>query len=247
MSHVELTHTIYRMNKTHTEIIVAARGWSHPDWRKNFYPEDLPEDWQLSFYSNEFRAVVVPESVWFAGGALEAERWVEDTNEDFVFYLELADLLADWARLTKVAQALGDRLGGILLRPAELDADLAMLSSCLDAVEAVAPVCLLVPPNVKLSEIGRDLLKQHGVSPCWNTDQGEPDWTQGGFAVARAAGNIAYTPRHWREIIERCLRCEIQGGGKRKVLLMVEQESPDIDALRAAMMIGDMLVIPDIE
>ena len=235
------------MTKTHTEIIVAARGWSHPNWDGNFYPEDLPEDWQLSYYSNEFRAVMVPESVWAAAGALEVERWAEDTNKEFVFYLEVQDLLTDWVRLSNIVKPLGDRLGGLLLRPRELDADLAMLASCLDAAEAVAPVCLLLPENVELSETGIRLLMQHGVSLCWNTEQGEPGWTQGGFAVARAAGNIAYTPRHWREIIERCLRCEIPGGGKRKVLLMVDQESPDVDALRAAVMIGDMLVIPDID
>lgn len=56
-----------------------------------------------------------------------------------------------------------------------------------------------------------------------------------------------YTPRQWRETIEQCLRCEIQDGTKRRVLLMVEQAAPDVDALRAAMMIGDMLVIPDMD
>lgn len=239
------------MKKTHTDIIVAVHGWSHPGWNESFYPEDLPEDWRLSFYSNEFRAVVVPASEWSGADPLEVERWVEDASGDFVFYLEVVSLQTDWARLAEVVKPLGEHLGGILLRPAVVDADLAMMASCLDAAVTIAPVCVLLPKKVKLSETGRRLLKQRKVSLCWNTDEGKPTWTQGGFAVARVAGTIAgnttYTPRQWREIIEQCLRCTIDDGQKRQVVLMVDLESPDIDAVRAAQMIGDMLVIPDID
>ena len=239
------------MKKTHTDIIVAAHGWSHPGWSESFYPEDLPEDWRLSFYSNEFRAVVVPASAWSSEDPLEIERWAEDASEDFVFYLEVVSLQTDWVKLAEAVKPLGEHLGGILLRPDVVDADLAMIASCLDAVVTIAPVCVLLPEKVELSDVGNSLLKKHKVSLCWNADEGKPTWTQGGFAVARVtgtiAGNSAYTPRQWREIIEQCLRCDIEDGLKRKVLLMVDQESPDIDALRAAQMIGDMLVIPDID
>jgi hypothetical protein len=239
------------MNKSHTDIIVAAYGWSHPDWCGRFYPDDLPEDWQLSYYSNEFRAVVVPASAWSSEDPLEIERWAEDTNEEFMFYLEVVGLQTDWGLLAEAIKPLGDRLGGILLRPDEVDADLAMIASCLDAAVTVAPVSVLLPQKMELSEAGHSLLKQQKVSLCWNVGEGAPPWTQGGFAVARLAGTIAgnasYTPRQWRETIEQCLRCEIVDGRKRNVLLMVEQESLDIDALRAAVMIADMLVIPDID
>lgn len=247
------------MKKTHTDITVAAYGWAHPDWADSFYPEDLPEDWQLSFYSNEFRAVLVPASAWSAEDSLEIERWAEDVGEDFVFYLEVVSLQTDWAKLAEAVKPLGEQLGGILLRPLEVDADLAMIASCLDAAVNIAPVSVLLPEKTELSEVGRGLLKQQDVSLCWNADDGKPMWTHGGFAVARVAGTMAgstagnsasntnYTPRQWREIIEECLRCDIEGGQKRRVLLVLDQQSPDIDSLRAAMMIGDMLVIPDID
>ena len=192
-----------------------------------------------------------PASAWSGEDPIEVERWEEDTAEDFTFYLEVVGLQTDWGKLAGAVKPLGDRLGGIVLRPDEVDADLAMIASCLDAAVAVAPVSVLLPQNVELSEVGHSLLKQHNVSLCWNVGEGAPPWTQGGFAVARVTGTIAgttnYTPRQWRETIEQCLRCEIVDGRKRSVLLMVEQESPDIDALRAAVMIADMLVIPDID
>jgi hypothetical protein len=234
------------MTKPHTDIIVAARGWSHPTWCDGFYPDDLPEDWQLSYYSNEFRAVVVPAEDFAVVDPLEVERWAEDTSEDFLFYLEVEDLFIDWAKFAEVIQPLGEQLGGILLRPLKVDSDLAMIASCLDAATELAPVCVLLPDEVKLSQTGRDLLAQHHVELCWDVHKGEPGWRGGGFAVARVGGNNYYTPREWRETIEACLRCKNDSDDKRTVLLMVEHASPDIDELRAAMMIGDMLVIPDI-
>ncbi len=239
------------MKKPHTDIIVAAYGWQHPGWCGGFYPEDLPEDWQLSFYSNEFRAVVVPASAWTGDDPLDAERWVEDVSEEFVFYLEVVDVLADWAKIAEATEPFGEQLAGILLRPAELDADLAMIAGSLDAAVALAPTCLLLPERMELSELGSSLLNQCGVSLCWNGGEAEPTWSLGGFAVVCVTGtitdNTAYTPRQWREIIESCLRCKIEGELKRSVLLMVEQESLDLDSLRDAMMIGDMLAIPDID
>jgi hypothetical protein len=234
------------MTKPHTDIIVAARGWSHPNWCDDFYPEDLPEDWQLSYYSNEFRAVVVPAADFAGIDPLEVERWEEDTGEDFQFYLEVEDLFLDWARFAGVVKPLGAQLGGILLRPVKVDPDLSMIASSLDAATALAPVCVLLPDGVTPSQAGQDLLAQHQVELCWNVDKGKPTWRSSGFAVARVVGNNHYTPRQWRETIEACLRCENDSREKRSVLLMVEQASPEVDELRAAMMIGDMLVIPDI-
>jgi Protein of unknown function DUF72 len=232
--------------KPHTDIIVAARGWAHAAWAESFYPEDLPEDWQLSYYSNEFRGVVVPAADFAAVDPLEVERWAEDTSEDFIVYLEVEDPLTDWAAFAQTIKPLGSQLGGILLRPREVDADLAMLAGSLDAACALAPVCLLLPEGVVLSQSGRDLLAEQRVETCWEGHQAEPQWLSGGLAVVRVTGSNHYTPRQWRETIEACLRCHNHSDQKRHVLLMVEHAAPDLDALRAGMMIGDMLVIPDI-
>ncbi len=234
------------MTKSNTDIIVAARGWSYPAWNQSFYPDDLPEDWQLAYYSNEFRAVMVPATEFTNVDPLEVERWVEDVIEGFEFYLEVTDLFIDWAQFAQAAKPLGAYLKGILLRPLTVDEDLAMIAHSLDAAVALAPVCVLLPDGVTISSSGRGLLAQHGVELCWNTHEDKPDWRGGGFVAARVKGNNHYTPKEWRETIETCLRCDNKSSDRRKVLLMVEHESPEPDALRAAMMIGDMLVIPDI-
>ena len=225
---------------------MRSRLFTINPWFGDFYPDDLPEDWQLSFYSNEFRAVVVPSAEFANIDPVEVERWVEDVSGEFAFYLEVEDLFTDWAQFARAIAPLGERLKGILFRPIKVDQDLAMIASSLDAAQALAPVCLLLPEGLEPSDSGRDLLSQHGVELCWDTHEGEPAWRGGGFVVARVVGNNHYTPRQWRETIEACLRCSNKSGEDRNVLLMLEHDAPDPDVLRAAVMIGDMLVIPDI-
>jgi hypothetical protein len=55
--------------------------------------------------------------------------------------------------------------------------------------------------------------------------------------VARVAGKLTYTPREWRDIIERCLKA----ASGRTLLVMLEGAPPDVGALRAALLIGDLL------
>jgi hypothetical protein len=230
------------MIQTQTELLIAAHGWSHAAWCGEYYPEDLPEDWRLSYYSNEFRGVVVPAEEWVMVDPVEVERWVEDTPEEFTFYIEVTDLLTDWAQFADKAKPLGDHLGGILLRPPELDVDLGLAADSLDAAAALAPTSLLLPEGLEPSVSGLGLLTKYGVELCWSVAGAEtvPPWRgERGLALARVAGNLTYTPRQWRETIEACLHSALE---HQTVLVMIER--PAVEQMRAAMMIGDLLTAP---
>ena len=234
------------MTNTLTEIFVAARSWSHSSWHGSFYPDDLPEDWQLSYYSNEFNAVVVPASEWVGLDYVEIERWVADVPEEFLFYLEIEDLLTDWGQTAEIIKPLGDQLGGILLRPVEVDADLATISASIAAASQLASVSIILPDGVELSKAGQKLLKEYGVQCGWNVGDGEPGWMDADYdsplVVARVAGNKNFTARQWRETIEASLR---KGAIKNHTVLMViDSDEPKINDLRTAMMIGEMMVVP---
>jgi len=82
---------------------VAARDWDHAAWSGGFYPEDLPAEWRLTFYANEFPAVIVPAAAWGEDPAQQARQWVADTPEGFGFLVE-GDLPAG------VEEALAERL-----------------------------------------------------------------------------------------------------------------------------------------
>ena len=67
---------------------VAARGWDHAAWSGGFYPEDLPAEWRLTYYANEFPAVIVPATAWGEAPAEQARQWYADTPEGFGFLVE---------------------------------------------------------------------------------------------------------------------------------------------------------------
>jgi uncharacterized protein YecE (DUF72 family) len=92
---------------------VGSYGWRHDHWRPNFYDDDLPEDWRLTFYANEFNAVLVPAS--YLDESRDIEQWCEDVNEDFQFYFEWPENMHSTDALVEELSSMGEKLGGILL------------------------------------------------------------------------------------------------------------------------------------
>lgn len=103
---------------------VAARGWDHPGWVTDFYPDDLPEDWRLTYYANEFSRVVVPSEVMRGADEAMLASWADDVGERFRFFIEIPEELA-WSLGPEGLQhnlaVLGDKLGGVLMGRALLD------------------------------------------------------------------------------------------------------------------------------
>lgn len=68
-------------------VYLGAVGWAHAAWQGDFYPDDLPEDWQLSFYNTQFRCVYLPPALWKNASDAEVAGWLDDTLERFRFVL----------------------------------------------------------------------------------------------------------------------------------------------------------------
>ncbi len=73
----------------HNDILIGATGWNHSDWIGSYYPQDLPEDWRLSYYSNELNTVLVTERDWSHKQKTDLKQWVNDTHDEFIFFFEL--------------------------------------------------------------------------------------------------------------------------------------------------------------
>ena len=69
-------------------VLVGAVCWDYPAWHGRFYPEDLPEDWLLSYYNTQFQAVYLPVSIWGAASSETWAQWLADTQPEFCFVLE---------------------------------------------------------------------------------------------------------------------------------------------------------------
>lgn len=88
---------------------VGARGWEHEDWAGNFYPDDLPADWRLTYYNNFFTCCYLGYSAWAQQSEATLLQWLDDTLPRFRFVLETPASLseADGARLAILAPRTG--------------------------------------------------------------------------------------------------------------------------------------------
>ena len=145
-------------------IELAAYGWDSPAWSA-FYPEDLPSEWRLDYYTNEFTSLVVPAIDWSRTSIDEAAGWLAAVPEGFRFYWELAD--AEGAsRLLELAsqQGKGDsHIGGWLFQSGViLEHDLlsALLRWLPGAAYGQRPVPMLQAEQ----------LAAQGITLCWQED-----------------------------------------------------------------------------
>lgn len=76
------------LNTKKLNINLGACGWQRAHWLNGFYPEDLPEDWQLMYYSNEFTTVLVPASYWQTHLLADCVEWIDSVHENFQFCVE---------------------------------------------------------------------------------------------------------------------------------------------------------------
>lgn len=117
-------------------IALGAWGWQHPEWRGGFYADDLPEDWRLTFYSNEFDAVGLFAAGWMNPSLDELAQWIEDTHEGFRFHLVMPSMVLKgdedvFSGIAERLRVLQPRLGSLLLSVAS--------ETCLSILSLIAP------------------------------------------------------------------------------------------------------------
>lgn len=63
-------------------ITFGAFGFHYPDWKGVFYPEDIPEDWYIDYYANEFQTVFLPNKDLQSNVSL-LEMCIHELDDDF--------------------------------------------------------------------------------------------------------------------------------------------------------------------
>ena len=74
-------------------LYLGTQDWRHAAWRGGFYPDDLPDDWLLSYYNNHFQSVYLTADVVRRARPEDWTVWLNDTLESFVFLVELSEEL----------------------------------------------------------------------------------------------------------------------------------------------------------
>lgn len=100
-------------------------GWNYAPWRKNFYPDGLPQRRELEYASRHLRAIEINGTYYGAQKAETYARWAAETPQGFVFSLKAPRYVTEGKRLAAAGRGIdgfvhgglaemGDRLGPIL-------------------------------------------------------------------------------------------------------------------------------------
>jgi len=154
-----------------SNVLVGALDWQEDLWVATFYPDDLPEDWRLTYYANEFSTTVIDMAgLQDSASSDELAEQVSDCHEGFrpVLRVETTKLSPGDVRefIAEIARH-GDepglqRLAGVWLA-GETFFEMADLLAWRDAIAPGLPIAALIDPG--LYEASRTDLSASGISP----------------------------------------------------------------------------------
>ncbi|MCW8905990.1 MAG: hypothetical protein OQL28_01975 [Sedimenticola sp.] len=197
-------------------IAVGAVGWDHPGWAEHFYPDDLPSEWRLTYYGNEFHQVLVPAGYWRQGEA-PWEQWREDVDPSFRFVLEAGDPArlggSDLQRIEAAAATLREQLAGVVSWQPLPDDRADVLRRILNQGRFLASVSAVASEGYTLA-------------------------TGDGVACARVESGRTTDLRDLRGLMQELQACACGEGGR---WLFVEGAPPQIKLLRDAVILQQLL------
>ena len=219
------------------QLLIGACGWDHADWQDQFYPDDLPEDWRLGYYSNEYRVVLIPADYWRRAD-FSIETLLDNSEAGLRFVIEMLSGDAEdsdaLSRQLDSFDAFGDRCAGIVYRLDENDATaVAVLQARLQQCAAHFSTCVQFTHDADATLV--DWCRQHGLGVVWN-GQGEP-LTPSTLNVARIADTVL-SAKELRSIIETCLGW---GESGKTTVLLFDGQPPSLEQMDNAGVILELL------
>lgn len=230
--------------ETH-RVLMGTCGWKHQAWLNDFYSDDLPEDWRLGFYSNEFPVVYVPAAEWLQVVDSEDEdlsEWTEEVSENFRFILEIsAEFLDDEPRFRAAldkAKALDEFCLGLVLKlTPKICNDFDLFQKYIDMAKEIASVCVDRQGNMFSDECNK-LLASENISEVWDGESAETEnYTRGLLAICRVSGD-ELDMAALRKVVEHCLTTSSE---ECISVLCIDGNPPSLELLRNADIILNLL------
>jgi len=94
---------------------IGTIGWDFPAWEQGFYPDDIPDDWRLAYYANEFSAVVLPQSFWTGEKLVSTVDMLEGMDETFSVYCLAESAGLDDEQFLRAKNRLGVFFAGFII------------------------------------------------------------------------------------------------------------------------------------
>ena len=220
-------------------ILIGANGWQHPQWDGEFYPDDLPVEWKIGYYGNEYPIAVVPNTYWKSGSDQYAE-WLEESDESLRFICEWPATGAseeDYAQAREGIESLKERVGGVLVPITAIPTDLEWQHIYGIAKNELISFDLL-------SEVKADFIAKlvthspeldYGI--CWDGEQvSQGDIKLGQLAICRIEQDPG--PKDLRLLLETMIATS---HNDRSLVFIVDGAPPDMKLLTNAGIILDLL------
>jgi uncharacterized protein YecE (DUF72 family) len=124
---------------------IGTSGFSYPQWKGAFYPQELPNDQMLHYFAEQLPTVEINNTFHRMPKASQLEGWAEQVPADFLFALKAPQRITHFQRLKNtdeavsyflgVAGVLRNRLGPLLFQlPPDLVKDLSLLRGFLQTL-----------------------------------------------------------------------------------------------------------------
>ncbi len=220
-------------------ILIGAYGWQHPHWDDVFYPEDLPVEWKIGYYGNEYPVVVVPSSYWSSKSEQYTE-WLDESDDALIFVCEWPTPGAkqsDYQQALEGIEALGDRVAAVLVpitaMPSEFEWDYII------RIAGQQKISFDLAPELRAAFIAEltTRLPERDYGVCWNGEQGSQDDIQSGeVGICRIARDRE--PKELRLLLETMMATS---DNERRLILIVDGAPPDMKLLTNAGIILDLL------
>jgi uncharacterized protein YecE (DUF72 family) len=162
------------------QFLVGTSGFAYPQWRGRFYPEELADEAMLGAYAARLPTVEINNTFYRMPKSEVVAKWREQAGPAFRFVWKASRRISHQAKLKgpeardsmaylfKVAAALGDQLGPVLVQtPPYLRRDVGLLRAFVaEAVPAGRPVAFeLTGASWDDDEVDQ-VLADHGCARC---------------------------------------------------------------------------------
>lgn len=224
------------------DLLIGTRDWQNTAWASKFYPDNLPDDWRFCFYSNQFRTVLVPGTVWESITDDEINMWIEDSDDEFKIVCELpkefsaTDSIAGTKKLfldfqNKIS-LLEKQIVSYFWQPTDKQIQQPdFISAAVGIFSDAKPVSLVLEDKA----VGQ-VVQNANTSICWSIADSETPEQQGRFMVTLCHENDL---KRIRRVIEQLGDWM---GENRQAALIFEGDNALVQAQQARM-IAEMLVV----
>src|SRR5690242_931072 len=167
-------------------LLIGTSGWTYEDWRRRFYPEEIPrKDW-LSWYAQLFATTEFNGSFYRTPSCQAVRQWRERTPANFRFAWKASKFITHWKRLTERSansielmvsrlQILGRKCGPVLFQlPSRFRANRERLASFIDLLPATYRYAFEFRHESWYEEPVFQLLRDHNVSLCLSDHHDAP-------------------------------------------------------------------------